>query len=191
MKDWKKEILAIPNILSLLRILLIPVYVCIYLHADQKWEYIIAAVILSLSCITDFLDGWIARKFQMVTNIGKLLDPIADKFTQLCLLGCLSVEYRPLWILLALFIIKESFQLIALLVAYHKGKALKGALFAGKISTAFLFVTFIFIILFHGQISHSLARCITYIDAVFMAAAFYDYVQTYMSHSTMIQDLTE
>ena len=59
-KNWKKEILSIPNLLSLFRIALIPIYVVIYLNATEVYQYVIAAMILAVSCLTDMVDGKIA-----------------------------------------------------------------------------------------------------------------------------------
>ena len=81
-KDWKKQIFSIPNLLSFFRILLIPVYIAIYLNAEKTTDYYIAGCILAISCLTDLVDGWIARRFNMVTTLGKVLDPLADKLTQ-------------------------------------------------------------------------------------------------------------
>ena len=106
--NWKKEILTIPNLLSLFRLLLIPVYMSIYL----KENYYLAAAILVVSCLTDAVDGWIARRFNMISNLGKLLDPVADKATQFTLIICLALRYPILLYLVGLFVVKESFQLI-------------------------------------------------------------------------------
>lgn len=73
-KDWKKEILTIPNLLSIFRLLLIPVYVVIYLNATEPMHYTIAGLILAVSCLTDLIDGKIARKFNMITTVGKFLE---------------------------------------------------------------------------------------------------------------------
>ena len=70
-KDWKKEILTIPNLLSLFRLLLIPVYVVIYVNANDSAGYYLSAAILAISCLTDMIDGKIARHFDMVSAIGK------------------------------------------------------------------------------------------------------------------------
>lgn len=78
-KNWKKEIFTIPNLLSLFRLLLIPVYVTIYLNATTMEHYFLSAAILAVSCLTDMIDGKIARKFHMISNLGKILDPVADK----------------------------------------------------------------------------------------------------------------
>ena len=86
MRDWKKEIFSIPNILSLFRLLLIPVYTVLFLRAERPADYWWAAGILAVSTLTDMIDGKIARRFHMVTNLGKILDPVADKATQCTLL---------------------------------------------------------------------------------------------------------
>ena len=96
-KDWKKEIFTIPNLLSLFRWVLIPVYVAIYLNAENDADYYLAAGILTVSCLTDLIDGKIARHFNMISTFGKFLDPLADKATQFTLIICLSVKYRVLW----------------------------------------------------------------------------------------------
>ena len=81
-EKWKKEIFTIPNLLSLFRILLIPVYVNLYLEAKEDYQYLLAGSVLALSCLTDLADGIIARNFHMISNVGKVLDPLADKLTQ-------------------------------------------------------------------------------------------------------------
>ena len=112
MKDWKKDILTVPNLLSLFRLVLIPVYILIYLNADSNTDYYIAASILAVSCLTDLIDGKIARHFNMISNTGKILDPLADKATQFALILCLTVKYPVLLVLVGLFVIKEGFQLV-------------------------------------------------------------------------------
>ena len=91
-RKWKKEILTIPNLLSLFRLALIPVYVVIYLNAREPGQYITAGAILAVSCLTDMVDGKIARRFGMISTVGKVLDPVADKATQFTLTLCLSLR---------------------------------------------------------------------------------------------------
>lgn len=186
--DWKKDILTIPNLLSLFRLLLIPVYMTIYLNATQTWDYVAAAMILALSCFTDLIDGKIARKFNMITNLGKLLDPIADKVTQFTLIICLSIKYPVLWHLVILFVIKESFQFFAGLVTYRKGRMLTGALITGKICTTILFISLTVMILLPNM-SRQVVNMITAVDGIFMAIAFADYIHAYFGHGDQIQDL--
>ena len=91
---WKRELLTIPNMLSLFRLLLIPVYIHMYLKADNSLDYYWAGTVLGISCLTDLIDGKIAREFNMISNTGKVLDPLADKMTQLALILSLLREHR-------------------------------------------------------------------------------------------------
>lgn len=187
-KDWKKEILTIPNLLSLFRLLLIPVYMTIYLNANQTKDYITAAVILAVSCLTDLIDGKIARKFNMISTVGKVLDPIADKVTQFTLIICLSIKYPVLWHLVLLFVIKEGFQFFAGLITYRKGRILTGALISGKICTTVLFVSLTVMVLV-PDISSRAVNIVTVVDGIFMLIAFADYIHAYFGHGDQIQDL--
>ena len=187
-KDWKKEILTIPNLLSLFRLLLIPVYMTIYLNASQTRDYVVAALILAISCLTDMIDGKLARKFNMITTFGKFLDPVADKVTQFTLIICLSIKHPILWNLILLFVIKESFQFIAGLITYRKGRMLTGALITGKICTTVLFVSLTAMILM-PDMSKQAVNIITVVDGIFMLMAFADYVHAYFGHGNQIQDL--
>ncbi len=187
-KDWKKDFFTIPNMLSLFRLILIPVYVMIYLNAVSNTDYLIAGGILAVSCLTDMIDGQIARHFNMISTVGKVLDPLADKATQLTLIVCLAVK-RPLvlWVL-GLFVLKEAFQLIAGIVALRKGKMLTGALISGKICTTVLFVSLILMVLIPTMPDHYF-NALLGVDAAFLLVAFADYVRVYVTHSKMIQKL--
>ena len=187
-KDWKKDILTIPNLLSLFRLLLIPVYMVIYLNASHMRDFIIAALILAVSCLTDMIDGKIARKYNMISTVGKILDPIADKATQFTLIICLSINYPILWNLVILFVIKESFQLIAGLITLRKGRMLTGALITGKVCTTILFISLTLLILL-PDIGKPAVDIITIVDAVFMLIAFADYIRAYFGHGNQVQDL--
>lgn len=187
-KDWKKEILTIPNLLSLFRLILIPVYITIYLNAQNTTDYYVAAGILAVSCLTDLIDGKIARHFNMISTVGKILDPFADKATQFTLIICLAVNYNVLWYLVALFVVKESFQLIAGSINLKKGRMLKGALISGKICTAVLFVSLIFMIMV-PNLQNTTVNLIAAVDAVFMLVSLGNYLFTYFSRENKFQDL--
>lgn len=179
-KDWKKEILTIPNLLSLFRLFLIPVYITIYINANDSVDYYLAGAILALSCLTDMIDGKIARRFNMISNVGKILDPLADKATQFSIILCLLSKHKILWILFSLFIVKESFQLIAGSMNLRKGKMLKGALISGKVCTTILFVSLIIMILM-PRLPESIINVIAIIDSLFMLIALFDYISAYHS----------
>lgn len=186
--DWKKEILTIPNLLSLFRLVLIPVYVTVYLNATETWQYYLAAFILAVSCLTDLVDGYIARRFNMISNLGKLLDPIADKATQFALIICLATRYGAMIFLIILFVIKETFQLVAMGLNLRKGKALDGALMSGKICTTVLFVTLILMVMLPGMPVH-IGNLMICLDIVFLLIAFGDYVMAYYGKESKVGDL--
>ncbi len=188
-KNWKKEILTIPNLLSLFRLALIPVYMVIYFHATKASHYFLSAAILAVSCLTDLIDGKIARHFNMISTVGKILDPIADKATQFTLIVCLASRYPVLWYLVVYFFIKESFQLIAGGMALHKGKMLDGALLSGKICTTALFISLIVLIMI-PELEPKIVTIVAIVDAVFMTIAFISYILAYFGKNKKIYDLS-
>ena len=190
MKDWKKDILTIPNLLSLFRLLLIPVYILIYLNAATTSDYYLAAGILAVSCLTDLIDGKIARHFNMISNTGKILDPLADKATQFALIICLAIKYPVLLILVGLFVIKECFQLIQGFLVLRKGKILSGAIFAGKVSTAVLFISLIIMVMI-PDLKIQVVYILTGIDCIFLLISFIGYARVYFTHSPMIQEIEQ
>ena len=187
-KDWKKDIFTIPNLLSLFRLILIPVYMVIYLNAVVPTDYFIAAGILAVSCLTDAIDGHIARHFNMISTVGKVLDPLSDKATQFALIVCLGIRHPVIWILVGLFVVKELFQLIAALVALRKGKILNGALFAGKICTTILFISLILMVLL-PMLDERIIIAITVIDCIFVLISFIAYVRVYCIKSPMLLEI--
>lgn len=190
-KNWKKEIFSIPNLLSLFRLVLIPVYIVIYMNAEEPSHYYLSAGILAVSCLTDLIDGKIARHFNMITTLGIILDPFADKATQFTLIVCLAIKHPVLFFLIGLFILKEGFQLIAggfnLL---KKGKMLSGALLAGKICTTVLFVSLILMVMIPAM-SEQTVLIITIVDATFMIISFISYILAYFGKNKKIQDIAE
>lgn len=190
MNKWKKEILTIPNLLSLFRLALIPVYVVIYLNAHDAMDYFLAGGILAVSCLTDLVDGKIARKFNMISTLGKILDPIADKATQFTLTICLAIRHPALWHLAALFVVKEGFQLIAGLVNLKHGRMLPGALMAGKVCTTVLFTSLILMVLLPG-LSDQVIDIIVIIDIAFMLVSFVSYILAYFGKRKMVQDVQD
>ncbi len=189
-KNWRKEILTVPNLLSLFRLILIPVYVYIYLNAKDSTDYYLAAGILAVSCLTDMVDGQIARHFNMISSLGKILDPLADKATQFTLIICLTIRYNVLRYLVGLFLLKELFQLIAGFISIRKHKILKGALISGKICTTVLFISLIVMVMI-PTLEHSTVRIITIVDCVFVLIAFAEYVITYFCRDNKFQPLDD
>ena len=187
-KDWKKDVFTIPNMLSLFRLLLIPVYISIYLNAKTEWDYVLSAAILAVSCLTDLIDGQIARHFNQISNLGKLLDPIADKTTQLTLVICLSIRYPVLKIVLGLFLAKEFTQAGVAYFKFRQGKALPGALMAGKVCTTVLFTGMILLVLL-PNLDMRIVQGIAILDSVCLIYAFIRYIFAFLGKHSQVQDL--
>lgn len=187
MNGRRSQIYTIPNMLSLLRLALIPVYCTVYLRAQTHTDHFIAATILAVSCLTDLIDGQIARRFQMISTLGKILDPLADKLTQLALLVCLSTKYPILLMVLVLLLLKELSQTAVAILFFRRGKALPGAIPAGKICTAALFVSFITLVLI-PELNHKNICIIAFTDAFFLIFAFISYAFAFLGPNPKVQD---
>lgn len=128
----------IPNILTIVRFLLIPL---IIIFAFQK-EYVLTIFIIILSGLTDILDGFIARRFHLVSNFGKLMDPLADKATQITLLAVLAVQdLISFWILL-IVLVKEIIMIAGASFLYGKELVVSSKWY-GKISTALFYLAIV------------------------------------------------
>ena len=133
---YKDKVITIPNILSFSRLLLIPVIVWLYVVRENPlWT----AVVLTLSGITDIADGIIARRFNLVSDFGKALDPIADKLTQMATMGCLLSRFSHMWLPLGILVVKEVFTGAMSLYAVKKSGEVKGADWHGKLCTVLLY----------------------------------------------------
>ena len=128
----------IPNILTMLRFVLIP-FILYFLSIDN---YILTFVFLTLSGITDVLDGFIARKFNFITDFGKLIDPLADKATQLLTLGALVLKnIIPLW-MLGLLVLKEFVMIAGASFLYGKELVVSSKWY-GKLATVLIYVAIV------------------------------------------------
>lgn len=143
-KYTKKEIFSIPNIMGYFRILMIPVFCYLYLHD----RFTAAVIVLVVSSLTDLFDGMVARKFNMVTELGKMLDPVADKLTHAALALCLAFRFPLMWALILLMCVKEGYMAVQGLRLLKAGEEPYGAMWYGKICTAFLFVSMIILFVF-------------------------------------------
>lgn len=166
----KKEIFTIPNILSFFRILLIPIIVILYVR-----EYRYAAVgLIVLSAVTDIVDGWIARSFGMISDFGKLLDPVADKLTQVFMFSCLVIRYPWAVYLVALLIIKELFQLVFSIIVFKRTDVMNSAKWFGKVNTAVIYASMILLFLL-PDISEVIATIVLSICGITMLLSMFLY----------------
>lgn len=129
----------IPNLLTGLRFILIPF---IFLSVIQQ-KYLIGIILFTISSITDVLDGYIARKYNFITDIGKLLDPLSDKLTQIFLLLALSIlDILPWWIF-AIVIAKECAMIISASMLYSKKDVVVYSKWYGKLATSLFYLAII------------------------------------------------
>lgn len=132
----KSKIFTVPNILSFFRICLIPLIVWLYcVEQNYRW----AGYILILSGATDIVDGYIARHFDMISDLGKMLDPIADKLTQASMLFCLLTRFPLMIVPFALMVIKEFYMGVSGYMIIQKTGTVLGANWHGKVTTCLLY----------------------------------------------------
>ena len=139
-RETQNKILTIPNLLSLFRMLLIPVIIWLY---TIKRDYFPAGALLILSGLTDLADGFIARHFNAVSNVGKILDPIADKLTQAAMLFCLVTRFPLMAAPFGVLVVKEIFIGTTGLLMIRKTGRVVGADFHGKVATTLLYAMMI------------------------------------------------
>ena len=124
----------VPNALTVLRIVLIPLFLWRFLTAQTQLQFYAAALTLGVSALSDTLDGYIARRCNQITQLGKILDPIADKLT--------------LASVVAVFILKEFLMLVGGLRLHRKRVTIEGAKWFGKLATVMFYVIMITIVAF-------------------------------------------
>ncbi len=137
----------IPNLLSLLRLLLVPIFAAVFFSPgpnSHRW----AALIYAVAFATDIADGYIARRFNMVTKLGRILDPLADKLLTFTALVCIAAKgVIPVWGVVILFC-KEALMGLGGLVLYQHAGDVISANLLGKISTGVFFVVLAVLVLF-------------------------------------------
>lgn len=136
-KKSTSKIITIPNILSVVRIILIPIFMRLYI-IEKNYEK--ASLVLILSGLTDALDGFIARNFNQISDFGKVLDPIADKLTQVLVLFSLVFTFDKMVYPLVLEIIKDLTIGILGLVLINKTRQVPQALWHGKLATILIYI---------------------------------------------------
>ena len=149
-KDEKKlrnQNLTVPNAMSLFRILVIPFFAVFFLQGNLT----AAIVTLALSGLSDALDGMVARKFNQITELGKMLDPLADKLTQGTLFLCIALNHPLMWVLLVIWLLKDGFMAImGLVLLKAKQTKLDGARWYGKVCTAIIYIAVLALLFFPG-----------------------------------------
>lgn len=163
----------IPNILTMFRLFLIPVFILIFFSGIGN-SLILAVAIFLVAGFTDVLDGYIARKFNMITKWGIVLDPLTDKLMLLTVLSCLVIEgYTPLWILLVIGA-KEIFMIICGTLLYRQDWVIPSNIF-GKVSTLLFYLSILII-----SLGFRYGNYLLYVAVFSAVVAFVNYLVIYL-----------
>ncbi len=189
MKDLFKGCWTIPNLLSLLRILVIPFFAYFFIQGNA----VLAIVMLALSGISDFLDGKIARKFNQVSDLGKVLDPVADKLTQITLAILLFISFNGAqdnnlkafsWVFLV-FIIKEAVMVLFGGLMIVIGLRPSAAEIFGKVSTFAFYAIMLLVVAFGPEVGllknlwaipSTVMMVLVVVSAILTVIAFFSYL---------------
>ena len=194
----KKSSINIPNLLSLIRVCLVPLFVVslIYMRDIRIWGLIVPAAIYGITGYTDFLDGRIARKYNLVTDFGKFIDPLADKFmvigSQIAILAWMMIRGENtlalvfVWVVLVILLRELGVTSLRLVVAGKSGIVVAASML-GKIKTVSQMVGTLVIILeplifpFSAQ-SHIIAYALMALMAFTTLFSGIDYLKAYLPH---------
>ncbi len=156
LKEYFTGALTVPNLLSFLRIVMVPIFAVLFMKGEYAWSIFV----LALSGLSDFFDGKIARRFNQVSALGKTLDPIADKLTQITIAIVLYITFAKAedklvrafsWIFLV-FLIKEAVMVVGGAIMIAIGLKPGAAEMPGKVATFAFYVIMILIIAFGPEI---------------------------------------
>ena len=166
--NYQKRVLTIPNGLSLLRLCMIPLLIWLY---GVKENGRMTIWVLALSGLTDMADGYIARRFHMISDLGKALDPIADKLTQAAMLLCLLTRFRMMLFPLLLLALKDLSMGLTRLVLIRRTGVVMGAEWHGKVTTFLLYAMMILHLLW-PDIPYAVSTCVIFICVGMMLVSF-------------------
>ena len=137
----------LPNLLSLIRLLLVPVFAAVFFSGGEyatQW----ALAIYVLASLTDILDGSIARRYHLITKLGRILDPLADKLMGAAVILCIALSGLVPWWAVAVFVLKELMMIVGALVLYKKDSDVPPSNWLGKSATFSFFVVCVVLMLF-------------------------------------------
>jgi len=169
--------MGIPNILSIIRLLMAPVFVLVYFSGRQYANLLAAALYIAAS-VTDIIDGIIARKFNMTSELGKILDPLGDKVMTFTVLICITVSRLiPVWVVL-IFAIKEILMGLGGLFLHRKVSNIPHSNYLGKAATVVFFLTCTALMIF-PQIPKDVTNLMVAAAILIMLIAFCSYIRTF------------
>lgn len=179
----------IPNILSIFRMILVPIFVLVF-FSDAPHAMAYAAGIYALAGVTDVLDGIIARRFNMITKLGKILDPLADKLMTITVFVCITIRgIIPWWVILLLFA-KDLLMILGGIKLYREVSAVFAANVFGKAATVFLVLGGIVMMLFNEWIPIAFKNAFIYVAIAMSFLAFFSYLYQYI-HFKRTKDVSK
>lgn len=173
----RDQVLTIPNALSVVRLILIPFIIWTY----AKEDYYISVGLVVVSALTDIADGIIARKLNMMSDLGKLLDPVCDKLTHAALLVCLWTTHRHIWILFVILAVKELATLALGVLSFRKTDAVYSARWYGKMCTV-VFEGSMMALMLLPDISEEIVHMVMAFDAAILVFSFVGYSRFYIGN---------
>ncbi|MBO4872557.1 MAG: CDP-alcohol phosphatidyltransferase family protein [Lachnospiraceae bacterium] len=168
-KDYSHKIFTIPNMLTMLRILLIPLFLWVYLGVKNQY---LALGVLAFSFFTDFLDGFIARKYHMVSEFGRALDPVADKLNQASILIALSFRYPIMLIPFGIMFVREIYLGILMLIVIKRSHHVFQAEWYGKVTTFLIYFTMALHLIWPGTVPKTVSWITMGITLFFQLLSF-------------------
>ena len=174
MKDYSNKIWTIPNVISLFRLLLVPV-IAFFLWREN---YLVSLILVVISAVSDMVDGFIARKFHMVSNVGRVLDPIADKITQIVILLMLAYHVKAMIIPAIILFVKELLSGFVGIFVAKKTKRAYNAEWHGKVTTILVYGTAIAHLVF-PDMPEAVSWCLIGACVVMMLLSFVLYLLRY------------
>ncbi len=177
----------IPNLLSVIRMLLVPVFTALFLNGHTAW----AIAVFLTAGLTDILDGYIARKYNCTSVAGKVLDPLADKAMQLSAFVCLYLtKLIPLWMPVAYFL-KEALTLLGALFVFRKSRFVVKSNVFGKGATVLVFAAVFFISLFGKNMSDTVISIICAVVCIYFIFSCVMYAKAFVKPATQKKSLPE
>lgn len=179
------DLFKLPNILCYLRILMVPLFLYIYFTAVHPGDYYLATFVVMVSGLTDFLDGQIARKCNMITDLGRIIDPVADKLMQLAMLAALTMKIDYMYLLVIYLVVKEVLTSVTgFFVMQILHRRLNGAKWYGKVCTALLYVVMLILVAF-PELGTTVQNTMLLVCAAGLTLSFVMYMRLYV---IMIRD---
>lgn len=174
--SWKWNV---PNVLSLFRLALVPCIAVTYMREKT----LVAVIALIVSGLTDVVDGFVARHFNQITDVGKILDPLADKLTQMTVALCLTIRNLALLPLLVICVAKELCQMVGGLLLLGKGSEVRGSKWFGKLSTVLFYTVAVVLVQPFCVIPHGWQMALVGVVLAAMLLAFFSYLAIFIQMS--------